>query len=408
MRAEHNPFDIVILGGGPVGQACALLLARHWSDPSRIALIDAKSAEQSVQDPRTLALSQGSRQILERVAGWPEHAVTPIETIHVSHRGHFGRTRIQRREYGLPALGYVTSYGALIGQLQQQVERSGICVLRPVTALACDDTATGVCVHTDANTHTADHDAHDAHDAGKIFASLAIHAEGGLLHQQSTSDPHATQHDYHQHALVSFVTTTASGTERLPRHTAFERFTDQGPLALLPHQHQGQAGYALVWCCRPTHAQGLLAQSDAEFLSALQQAFGQRVGKFSSVAARHTFPLKLSLHEHLATGHSVRIGNAAQTLHPVAGQGLNLGLRDALTLTDLLHSQPFATSVLQHYPARRQADRHITRHATSLLASLFADHGTLIAPLASTSLALLDLLPTLKKPLAQQMIFGQR
>lgn len=394
MRTDPS-FDIVILGAGPVGQTCALLLARHWPDPSRIALVDAKSTQQSAQDPRTLALSYGSRQILERVAGWPENAVTPIQTIHVSQRGHFGRTLIQHREYALPALGYVTSYGALIGQLQQPLERSGVRILRPVKAHLCEDTETGVCVHTDA---TADH-------AEKIHATLAIHAEGGVFRQQSKAE---VQADYDQQAIVSFVTTAASSFECGHRSTAFERFTTEGPLALLPHQQQDQPGYALVWCCRPARAQALLAQSDAEFLTALQQEFGQRVGKFLTATTRHAFPLGLNMHDHLVAGHSVRIGNAAQTLHPVAGQGLNLGLRDTLTLTDLLRSNQLSANTLQHYQQQRHTDRQVTRHATSLLARIFADHGTLVAPFASISLTALDLLPTLKKPLAQQMIFGQR
>lgn len=415
-RNPIDPIDIVILGGGPVGQACALLLARHWPDPRRIALIDAKTAEQSAQDPRTLALSQGSRQILERIAGWPTTAVTPIETIHISHRGHFGCTHIQQHEYGLPALGYVTSYRALIQQLQQQLSRSGIQILRPMTALTCEDTADGVRIEAVSNSHAA-----TGTSPTMIQAALAVHAEGSLLHTSApatnVSAQEHHQQDYHQHAVVAFVTVTNDGHNRQhhhahsrPPYTAFERFTTQGPLALLPHQQQHQNGYALVWCCRPAQAQALLHLSESEFLAALQREFGQRAGRFSSVSTRHAFPLGLNLRTQLVTGHSVHIGNAAQMLHPVAGQGLNLGLRDAFTLMQLLNnpSATFSAKLLQHYPSQRHADRQITRHTTSLLASLFADHGHLMAPIASAGLTLLDLLPPLKKPLAQHMIFGQR
>ncbi len=388
MASRPTAFDLVILGAGPVGQACALLLARHWPDPARIAIVDAKTAPHSAQDPRTLALSHGSRQILERIDAWPQHAVTPIETIHVSHRGHFGRTLIKHTEHGLPALGYVTSYGALITRLQAQLDLSGVTVRRPVKATGCAERDGGVCIDT---------------DHGTIEAALAIHAEGGLFGQTAAAEVH---YDFAQQAVVSTVR-----CDRVQAHTAFERFTDAGPLALLPQQTDAGGGYALVWCCQPERAQMLRGCTEVEFLAALQAEFGQRVGKFVSVSTRHAFPLGMNLHESLVAGHSVRIGNAAQILHPVAGQGLNLGLRDALTLAATIHqAHQTATleSALQNYARQRQTDRTLTSQTTSLLARVFAGDTLLTAPLASAGLTLLDLVPTLKKPLAQQMMFGQR
>ncbi len=388
MASRPTAFDIVILGAGPVGQVCALLLARHWPEPARIAIVDAKTAPLSAQDPRTLALSHGSRQILERINAWPQREVTPIETIHVSHCGHFGRTLIKRSEHGLPALGYVTSYGALITRLQAQLDASGVTVRRPVMATGCVERDDSVCIDT---------------DHGTIEATLAIHAEGGLFGQTSAAEVH---YDFAQQAIVSTVR-----CNRIQAHTAFERFTNAGPLALLPLQNDAGGEYALVWCCRPERAQILLSCTEVEFLAALQAEFGQRVGTFTSVGTRHAFPLGMNLHETLVAGHSVRIGNAAQILHPVAGQGLNLGLRDALTLATTIHQAHQAAtleSALQGYARQRQTDRALTSQTTSLLARLFAGDTLLTAPLASAGLTLLDLVPTLKKPLAQQMMFGQR
>ncbi|TAK92462.1 MAG: 2-octaprenyl-6-methoxyphenyl hydroxylase [Burkholderiaceae bacterium] len=381
MSSVPTDFDIVILGAGPVGQSCALLLALHWSDPARIAIVDAKPAADSARDPRTLALSYGSRQLLERIHAWPQDVVTPIETIHISHRGHFGRTLIRHDEYGLPALGYTASYGALLAALQTRLEASGIDIRRPVKATACTEADDGVRIDT---------------DHGPLTAQLAIHAEGGLFGQPSDAD---VQRDFAQQAIVSVVQ-----CDRAQTHTAFERFTAQGPLALLPVQQ----GYALVWCCAPERAHTLRSCPEAEFLAALQNEFGQRVGRFAAVAARHAFPLGMNVHATLTQGRSVRIGNAAQTLHPVAGQGLNLGLRDALTLVNALEQSPSPEQALQEYTKQRQLDRGVTSQATGLLARLFVGNPWATAALAGAGLTLLDLAPTLKKPLAQQMMFGQR
>lgn len=380
-------YDIVILGAGPVGQSCVLLLAKYWPDPTRIAIIDAKTAAQSTQDPRTLALSFGSRQILDRISAWPNHGYTPIKKIHISHRGHFGRTLIEHDEYTLPALGYVIPYGILIQHMQHQLAQSGVHLFRPLQVLGTTQTQQGCIIQT---------------ATGEIATQWIIHAEGGVFQNQNHAEIH---HDYNQQAIVTFVT-----CNELQEYTAYERFTHEGPLALLPHQFQGQTGYALVWCCRPEHAQQLLAQSETEFLNALQQAFGDRVGKFQSTKERIVFPLGLNLHETLVEQHSIRIGNAAQTLHPVAGQGLNLGLRDAFLLTQLLHTSPaIAPEMLaQKYQTQRQRDRKVTQRLTDLLATIFTGNTPVVAPCASIGMAALDLFPLLKKPLALQMIFGQR
>ena len=202
--------------------------------------------------------------------------------------------------------------------------------------------------------------------------------------------------DYDQIAIVAHVTASAPVA-----HRAFERFTDQGPLALLPQE----AGYALVWCVRPAHAEHLLGLPDAAFLAELGQAFGARVGRFTAATPRNIFPLGLNA-QPAATARTVAIGNAAQTLHPVAGQGLNLGLRDAAVLASLLARQATPT-MLQEFANSRQADRGLTIRLTDTMARVFAGAGPL-QTLLGAGLAAIDTLAPARSMLAELMMYGRR
>lgn len=374
-------FDLVIAGAGPVGLALAAMLAKRNGTDKRIALIDAKSKEAAARDPRSIALSYGSRQLLEQIQAWPS-ACTPITQIHVSRRGSFGRTLIDCAEYDLPALGYVCRYGDLVQALDHALAHSGVTMLRPSTVLSVNETAQHVVINLDTG--------------NCIHADLMVQAEGGVYGNQSEKPLHR---DYDQTAIVASVASSAAIAGR-----AFERFTAEGPLALLP---QGDA-YALVWCARPASVMRLLALSDAEFLAALQQAFGQRVGVFTQVSSRNSYQLGLNANT-ASTSRTVAIGNAAQTLHPVAGQGFNLGLRDASMLSTLL-AQEFTPAALTQYHARRQRDRSTTIHLTDLMARVFATgaDGSVLQTTLGLALGCIDVIPPAKRLLAEQMMFGSR
>lgn len=377
----QTDFDIAICGAGPVGLTLATLLVKRGVAPERLALIDAKTIEQTSLDPRSIALSYGSRQIFETMHAWPI-AATQINQIHVSRRGHFGRTMIEREEYDLPALGYVTRYGAIVATLNALVSTLGISLIRPasVSALVENDDAVTVTF--------ADREA--------ITASIVVQAEGGIFTEQTKK---ATHRDYGQTALVAHVNVSAP----IP-HRAFERFTNEGPLALLPQED----GYALVWCVRAETAQRLLALNDAQFIEDLGTAFGTRLGRFIATTQRNTFPLGLNAHAS-TSARTVAIGNAAQTLHPVAGQGLNLGLRDAVVLARLLATQA-EPSALQEFSASRLADRNATIYVTDIMARIFAatPAGGIPQALLGFSLGLVDGIKPAKKLLAEQMMFGRR
>jgi 2-octaprenyl-6-methoxyphenol hydroxylase len=373
--------DIAICGAGPVGMTLAALLVRRGVAPVRIALIDGKTIEQARLDPRSIALSYGSRQILEEVGAWPL-AATAIHQIHVSRRGHFGRTLIERDEYQLPALGYVSRYGNLITALAALPGSSGIQLLRPIQVSASNERNDGVELQLS--------------DGRTLRSKVMVQAEGGLFGTQTSKE---LQRDYDQIAIVAHVHAGAPVA-----HRAFERFTDQGPLALLPQDD----GYALVWCVRPATAASLLALDDSAFLQALADAFGGRVGRFTRTSQRNSFPLGLNAHP-ASLVRTVAIGNAAQTLHPVAGQGLNLGLRDAAVLARLL-AQEVSPATLKKFAASRKTDRSMTIRMTDLMARVFASapDGAFSQTLLGISLGLVDAIKPAKKLLVEQMMFGRR
>jgi 2-octaprenyl-6-methoxyphenol hydroxylase len=374
-------FDIAICGAGPVGLALAALLVRRGTAPARIALIDAKTVEQATQDPRSIALSYGSRQILEQVGAWPVSA-NPIRQIHVSRRGHFGRTLINCEEYELPALGYVARYGTLVAALATAIDKAGISVFRPVQMTSAIEQKDAVALQFA--------------DGSAFNTQLVVQAEGGVFADQAAK---SLRRDYDQTAIVAHVVAGAPIA-----HRAFERFTDEGPLALLPQDD----GYALVWCMKPAHAVQLTGLTDAAFLAELQQAFGSRVGRFISVTQRNAYPLGLNARP-APSPRTVAIGNAAQTLHPVAGQGFNLGLRDAAVLGRLLAPEA-SPAILESFVAMRQSDRSVTIQLTDIMARIFASapDGAISQTLLGLSLGIVDAFRPAKRMLAEQMMFGRR
>jgi len=376
-----SQVDIAIAGAGPVGMATAALLIKRGVAAERIALIDAKPPQAAQQDPRSIALSQGSRQLLEQVGAWTR-AGTPITEIHVSRRGSFGRTLIQAADYGLPALGYVCRYGAVVEVLDAALTGSGVRMLRPAKVSSFSETDEQVQLQLE--------------NGNTLTATLLIQAEGGVYGQQPER---ARQFDYQQTAIIAQVQTDAA-----PPGRAFERFTAEGPLALLPQDD----AYSMVWCARPETAERLQSLNEADFLRALQQTFGQRAGRFVQISARHTYPLGLNA-ETSSTPRTIAIGNAAQTLHPVAGQGLNLGLLDASVLATLLAKDRSPPS-LRAFAVARRNDRRTTTTLTDLMARVFAStpDRSLTQGMLGLALGLIDIVPSAKRLLAEQMMYGAR
>jgi len=369
---ELPEVDVAIAGGGPVG--CALALALSAS-----ALSVARIADEFEIADRPIALSHGTRLILERLGSWDSVRNTPIETIHVSQQG-FGRTVMRCADYGLPALGYVTTYSELVAQLAGRT---------PVGAESLRDWKS-------ADDEIALQLSRGENETG-MRARLLVLADGG--HNRLAQ----RVKDYRQQAIVAEVT-----VERPRSGVAWERFTAEGPLALLPFGDR----YALVWSVRPVSAAELLGLSDSDFLARLREIFGGRLGSFISVGRRSTFPLSLR-HGRIAPAPRVlAIGNAAQTLHPVAGQGLNLGLRDAWELAQMLldvsKEEIGAPRFLARYIRLRRFDRFAGIGFTDFLVRVFSNSLPPLALARGAGLAMLDSIPPARRFLARRMIFGAR
>lgn len=382
MSTHTTDYDVAICGAGPVGMALAALLAKRGMPPERIALLDAKPVEDAVRDPRSIAISHGSRMLLEQAGAWPVPA-TAIHEIHISRRGHFGRSLMDRSEHQLDALGYVAQYGDLVRSLAASCGRNRIAEHRPARVTEAQEQDGHVALTLD--------------DGRVLTAKVAVQAEGGVFGEQAQR---SKVRDYGQTAVIARVSAT-----RPVAHRAYERFTEEGPLALLPQEGPDGHQYALVWCMGPERAQQVAALGDDAFLRALGEAFGTRLGEFTGASKRVAFPLGLNA-GGAGGARIAAIGNAAQTMHPVAGQGLNLGLRDAAVLARLLARDAGPESVAR-FALERQADRDAVIAATDTMARAFAGRGAAQA-LLGLSLGALDAVRPARMLLAELMMFGRR
>lgn len=336
-------IEVLVRGGGPVG--CAAALALHQAG-RRVALL---APEGEPAGFRPIVLSYASRLILERLGAWDGLATTPIDAIHVSQAGRFGRTVFTATDCGVPALGYVTGYVPLTRSLRTL--------------------------------------AHHLFVSEQVPAACTVHAEGRAAD--------ADEKRYGQDALVARVRFAPPASA-----TAFERFTAQGPLALLPMD----ADYAVVWSLDPERARVLAAAPEAEFLRALAADAGTRAGEPLGVEERAVQPLSLRVRGARIGERAAYIGNAAQTLHPVAGQGLNVGLRDAWDLARIMRdaSDPGAPEALARFAASRRLDAGAAVRVTDLLARAFLGSS----PFRAAALTALDVLPAPRRFFARRMIFG--
>jgi len=374
---------VLIVGAGPVGAVCALALQQQGVAAQ---VLEAQPEDARV-DTRTLALSHGSRLILERLGVWARlDDATPITRIHISQRGALGVARLAAEEANVPALGYVLPYASLTVALKRALADAGIAVDYGVAVTRIESGSEM------ASLHAAD---------GRVRAApLVVVADGG---RGDTAPVPRFERDYDQTAVVCEVQT------ELPHASqAFERFTPEGPAALLPKGDR----YALVWTASREDAGRIAALPDDEFLAALYRHFGGRQGLFLHASPRKTFPLKLAWTGSAAAARVVRIGNAAQTLHPVAGQGFNIGLRDAWELASLCGDTPAdgigAAAMLAAYARGRRLDVLGGVGFTDFLVRVFSNDSAPLRHARGLGLLALEALPPLKAFVARRMMFGAR
>lgn len=390
MLIERLPshVDILIVGGGPVGALLAQKLSASGHD---VLLAEAKSTVG--KDPRALAISQASMSTLAQVGLW--HAdlqATPITKVHVSQAGTFGRTVLAAEDLALPQLGCTVAYQTLA-----QHALDTLCA--GLTPVALGYKVTGIQqLARFAHIKLLDNDGKPE----QLTCRLVVLAEGGQLISQ-LSDIEQTIKSYQQHAVLAKIT---------PRHPhqgiAYERFADDGPLALLPNG----TDYTLVWTQTPEQAAARLALTDTDFINEIEQRFADRMTGFTAVTERASWPLALKTLDSVIGKRVVLIGNAAQTLHPVAGQGLNLGLRDADTLAQVLAQTPKnqlgEINSLQRYRQLRARDAGLVTAFTDSLISIFDNSSLPIKHARSLALLAIDQAAWLRKGFAKRMVYGAR
>jgi len=395
---EH--YDVVVVGGGLVGAsfACALS-ARSAANPLRILVTEpvASLHASTSFDARSTALSYGSRAIYERLGLWEELGPlsTPIKNIHVSDRGHFGAVRIDHADMGVEALGYVAENQHLGVVLTAALDRaSGIDFLCPATIEELQPIAEGMRLRVQP----------DSGDSIAISAALVVLADGGKSILSERLGIACSVSHYGQKAIIANIAFEASHD-----HVAFERFTDSGPLAVLPlATQQGDHRGALIWTVAESEADEILALPESLFLQKLQERFGYRLGHMYKVGTRAAYPLSLSVAREQIRPGLVLLGNVAHTLHPVAGQGLNLALRDAEVLANLLatahdEGQPLgAMAVLQCYVEAQRRDQDATIDFSHYMTRLFSSGNPALIWARKFGLFSIDLLPVLKKTFARQ------
>jgi 2-octaprenyl-6-methoxyphenol hydroxylase len=385
-------FDVAIVGGGMVGATLGVALAPL---NLRVAIIEAiphDAAAQPSFDERTTALSNGSRRILETLGVWPalNAAATPIRKIHVSDQGRFGFARIDAAEQGLPAMGYVVANRDLGSALWSRLSASpGIEVYCPAEVS-----------HVGANERSVTVEIAQRGAKTRIDAKLIVAADGAQSAVRSAAGVDAQVRDYEQTAVITTVL-----PQRFHDNVAYERFTPSGPLALLPLDG-GRC--TLVLTLTREAAQSAMSWSDEEFLAEVQRRFGFRLGRFLQVGRRVPYPLFLTRATRTSAARCVIIGNAAQGLHPVAGMGFNLGLRDVASLAELIaeragqvDADPGDPKLLAQYDAWRAADRGGVIAFTDGLIRMFSSPLGSIGRLRNFGLLAFDLLPPAKAALSR-------
>ena len=387
---ERSVYDVAIVGGGMVGASLACAFAGSHLRVAMIEAVTLDTPNQPSYDDRTIALAYGGRRIYDAMGLWQDVAaqgVAPILGIHISDRGRFGFTRLRADALGVPALGYVIENRVLGRVLYARLrEAQNIDVFCPATLDS---------IHIDEPCATLQF----THDGATttVQTRLVIAADGADSAVRRAMSIDAVRNEYEQSAIVTNVT-----PGRPHNSIAYERFTDTGPLAILPMRDER---CAVVWGARRDQLDEILGWSDEQFLAQLQRRFGDRLGPFTRIGRRAAYPLFLTRVKEQVRPRLALIGNAAHTVHPVAGQGFNLGLRDVAALAEVVVKAEQAGedigafSVLQRYARWRARDNRVVATFTDVLVKLFSTDFLPIALARNVGLIAVDLLPPVKRGL---------
>ncbi len=385
MTSTQSSFDIVIVGGGLVGMSLAVALAKC---PCSMLLLEQNQAaplHANVLDLRTTGLTRSSEKLFMQAGVWQEIAstATPIERLDISEQGNFGAARIDANQHRISPIGYMVPNRHLIEKLSAQVAQlSNIKILSPATLDSVQANASGYEISVN----------HNGEQVG-FTTALLVGSDGGNSKVRSILGIDAEHKSYQQSAIITNVR-----TQKAHQNVAYERFTQHGPLAVLPIQDDC---CALIWTQAEANVDSYLQMNDQMFLQSLQKAFGYRLGRFIEVGKRAAYPLSLTVSNELTRPHAVLIGNAAQTVHPVAAQGFNLGLRDVNTLVQMLvdidFNPEYINSMLEEYEQKRAPDRDHVIKLTDGLTRLFAHQAWPVKMLRSVGIRMISSLPAAQR-----------
>ncbi len=382
--------EYLVVGAGPVGLIFSLLLAKQNKSSH---LLELRKKNEAHSDRRALALSYGTKQVLENLGIWTllEKKITPIQSIHTSQKNSFGRTLLSADEYNLPALGYVVSYGDLSKALEAAISQSSLVKVSyefEVSAIE-NKKDKSILYGRDRNL--------------PLEAPLLILADGGKNTTDLIHNLKRKETSYNHTALVTKVI-----SEIPPKSVAYERFTSMGPIALLPN---GPKEFSLIWTGKDIDIQELAKTKKNVFLEKLHEHFGDRVGRFIDCEKFITFPLRKIVLEDFPKSHIVVIGNSAQTMHPVAGQGFNTGIRDAYALSKLINESELvhigSESFVNQYYSSRHPETKKTLFFTDSLVNIFSNDLVGLSITRGFSLSILDNFRPIKKFLVNKMSFGK-
>lgn len=391
----QTDYDVIIIGSGMVGGCLGLALSQT---SLRIAIVEARPFAEKQADSagkRAIALSWGSRCILEQLNIWQQinDNAMPIRHIHVSDKGHFGKARLSAKAQQVDALGYVVEAAKIESVVSTNLSNTNVDILCPaiLSDYEIHDTRAEVTISLDGREK-------------KLYCHLLVGADGGLSKVRQLGSFELKEYLYDQQAITALI-----GAESDECEVAYERFTAEGPMAMLPHF---EGLYSLVWTMPSDKAQQVKEMSKEAFLERLQSRFGQWLGELSLSGACQIFPLSLSHVPKNISDRVVLIGNAAHQLHPVAGQGFNLGLRDAAMLADVLISAPQDADVeelLESYARQRKTDQMLITGFTDSVIKLFSTDNAMLSIIRNSGLLMLDKVPMLKDQFAEQtMGLGSR
>ena len=396
-------FDVIIAGGGMVGATAALALAKiDQQPPLKIALVESVKADSNVSpsfDERAVALSAASVEIYKSLGLWEalRNIAEPITDIHISEQNHFGFTRLAAKDYKLDALGQViplSETGPLLwNEIKKLKNIMSFCPNKIININSKDEQQKSNHVTVELETSLND-------DNKNITAKLLIAADGTFSNLAQMAGIETERQNYNQHAIIANIS-----TEKPHNNKAFERFTQEGPLALLPLT---RSRMSLVWCQTEEHLNKTMTLGDEDFIKELQSNFGFRLGKITKVGKRSSYPLSLHLPNKCFKNRTLLLGNSAHTLHPIAGQGFNIGLRDIAALVDSIRdclssnkNLDFGNNkFLEKYESQRQPDWQKTIGTTDSLVRLFSNNFLPLNSVRSKALWLIDKVPILKNKIA--------